>query len=106
MPWGIQDLQTFLHCVNSYGVLGEHLYFNNSKLTEADSCICDGLVEVLQFHSHVVKHAALTPCCGAPLHKACIKTVKQYMFSCPVCHTSLWQGVPRHLGGISSDFYL
>ena len=69
--------------------------YYNSKLTEADCCVCNGLVQFLQFHPHVVKHAALTPCCGAPLHKACIQTVKQYMFSCPVCRTSFWQGVPN-----------
>ena len=94
MPLGIQELQTYLLCVSSYGVFGEHLYFITVSLRRQTVAFVTVLCIFLQFHPHVVKHAALTPCCGATLHKACIQTVKEYMFSCPVCCTRLWQGVP------------
>lgn len=98
------------------------MLYNSRPITSSFCCVCENIIYYHRLQPHAVRYAALTPCCGSPLHTACVVTLKKYLFSCPVCSTDLWQGKPdmrlestivtglRHLhrqqNGIDTDIQL
>lgn len=70
--------------------------YHKRRTMHATCIMCIQPLTYVAYPDHVVCYAERAPCCGSPIHEACVPSYK-IIYSCPRCTTSIWDGAHDRL---------